>query len=189
MCPVIYVDGSVPQSGDGTVEAPFKTITEAKEYAGQIRKTTNETIEVIIREGEYNLEATLKFKEADSNMTYRAYGSEEVILDGGGKDISISEFDVAEDERIPESAKENVLKVNLRKMGIEPPKVGIVGHDTNSLGQSGISFSSETTTVYSDGVRMNIARYPDEGYMTVDRVIEKGSMSEKTPMIFSAYLS
>ena len=60
-----YVAPDGSDSNKGTKEAPFKTITQAQKAVRAINGTMTGDIEVILRDGTYQLPATVNFTEAD----------------------------------------------------------------------------------------------------------------------------
>jgi len=125
----------------------------------------------------------------DNNIKFRQYGNEAVEL-RGGKTISVSEFSKSSDDRIKFSVRDKVLKINLEDEDIPAPKFCITGHSQYYLSGAGISSGGVTSTVYADGKMMNIARYPNDGYMTIESVIQNGNIDEeskdyKKPMKFT----
>ena len=60
-----YVAPDGSDSNKGTKEAPFKTITQAQKAVRAINGTMTGDIEVILRDGTYQLPATVNFTEED----------------------------------------------------------------------------------------------------------------------------
>lgn len=86
----IYVSSDGDDSGDGTINSPFKTIERAKDAVREINENMKGDIIVSLRGGTYYLDETLEFSEEDSGsngfyVTYRAYENEEVRISGGNK--------------------------------------------------------------------------------------------------------
>lgn len=83
----IYVDSSAKTGGNGSKDAPFTTIEEAKEYVKTVNTKMKGDI-VVNLEGEFKLDKTLEFNEADSgkdiyNVIYRGDG--DTVIHGGKK--------------------------------------------------------------------------------------------------------
>jgi len=75
----IHVDGSTAESGDGTVEAAFRTIPEA--LAAAARRASPAT--VALHAGVYNLPEPIRTDSALSGTTLTRWGSDRVTISGG----------------------------------------------------------------------------------------------------------
>ena len=83
-----YVAPDGSDSNKGTKEAPFKTITQAQKAVREINGTMTGDIEVILRDGTYQLPATVNFTEADGGkdgfyVRYKAADGETPLITGG----------------------------------------------------------------------------------------------------------
>ena len=83
-----YVAPGGSDSNKGTKDAPFKTITQAQKAVRAINGTMTGDISVILREGTYQLPATVNFTEADGGkdghyVRYKAYDGEQPLITGG----------------------------------------------------------------------------------------------------------
>ena len=82
---------------DGSKESPVATIEKARDIIREKRllgEIKNESANIILRQGVYEIEKTIEFTIADSGeslypLTIKGYENEEVRLTGG-KDISAS---------------------------------------------------------------------------------------------------
>lgn len=162
----IYVDANADVSGDGSENSPFKTISEAQVKIRELKAGEGLPaggITVFVNDGEYKITEALTFTEEDSGteecpITYVSESEFGAVVTGGLV-LSAKDFEpIDADEKgklIDSSAKENVVKVDLSKYGVEP---------------SDINLSME---VFVDGNRAKISRYPNEGYVrtvsTIDR--------------------
>ena len=87
----IYVDATASDGGDGSVNHPFKTIQQAKEYIRTIDKADKSGIAVAIKSGFYYIDEPIVFGEEDSgteNCPITYYGDNSnngnrPILSGG----------------------------------------------------------------------------------------------------------
>ena len=88
------VDLFVSMSGDdanaGTVSAPFKTLTRAKQQVRALIPAATGPVRVFIRQGTYYLDSALVFSAQDGGtaatpITWSAYRGEKVVLSGGMK--------------------------------------------------------------------------------------------------------
>ena len=84
----VYVAPDGSDSNKGTKEAPFKTITQAQKAVRAINGTMTGDIEVILRDGTYQLPATVNFTEEDGGkdgnyVRYKAADGETPLITGG----------------------------------------------------------------------------------------------------------
>ena len=82
-----YVAPDGSDSNKGTKEAPFKTITQAQKAVRAINGSMTGDIEVILRDGTYQLPATVNFTEADGGkdgnyVRYKAADGENPLITG-----------------------------------------------------------------------------------------------------------
>ena len=90
----IYVAPYGNDLNDGTKDAPFATISRAKEEVRSLNDDMQGDITVYLREGTYRPEKTLEFSEEDSGtngyyVTYKAYPDETATISGG---ISVTDW-------------------------------------------------------------------------------------------------
>ncbi len=84
----VYVSPTGSDAGDGTEQNPFNSIDRAREYVRSINDDMNSDIEVVLKEGQYFLEETLRFSPEDSGtngyyVRYTALDGAEVTVSGG----------------------------------------------------------------------------------------------------------
>lgn len=96
-----YVSAAGDDTSPGTESQPFRTLAKARDVVRTINGHMTRDITVFVREGEYQLPATLTFDHKDSgtngfNVIYKAYPGEKPLITGGqtitgwtvaGKDI------------------------------------------------------------------------------------------------------
>ncbi len=85
-----YISVTGNDKNSGSKESPFKTIGRARDEVRKINCNMSSDIIIYIREGIYELEASLEFDQRDSgtngfHVIYRAYEDEKVIISGGRK--------------------------------------------------------------------------------------------------------
>jgi len=184
----IYVD---PKSagGDGSFEMPFKTLEEARDEVRRIKKSgyPEGGITVYLRGGNYNLNDTFELTSEDSGtenapVIWRAYENEVPNITGGAR-LKVGDFQVASHDAIDETVKGRVYSCNLRQMGIDGyDKLHITGHAQHYLLLFGLLTDGDTVDfgtanpeiIFEGDVVGRLAQYPNEGYMTIDRVIDPG---------------
>ena len=147
--------------------------------AGQYPETG---IEVVLRGGFYQLAGGMNIRQEDSGMEdaeviYRAYGSEQVVV-SNGIEIKRSEFQTAYDNRIRPEAAGKILKLNLSEKNIAPYEdLYCYGHSAYYLQQAGVINKVKTPNFicYNNEI-MELAKYPNEGYINVSAVNRVGDM-------------
>ena len=154
---------------------PYYTIADAQNDA---RKCTGT---VLVRSGIYREQITLD--ERDSGCTYRAEPG--TVLTGG---ISFTASDAAAPapemaERFPSDAAGHVRVMDLTEFGLTAADWGNVypigAYHTASRyddAQTGINLE-----VFENDRRMTLARYPNEGYLKLDGVLDMGEVNEFPP--------
>ena len=153
-------------NGDGSKERPFATIARVQRSIRQL-KTNHELpkgeIVVLIRGGTYPMAPGLAFDEYDSGesrapITWRSYPGERPVFDGGWRVPALKPVkDRDALARLPAAARMKVRCCNVRAAGyapVEPPP---------AFDKERGSFRGSITDLYADGVRLEPARYPDDG--------------------------
>lgn len=153
-------------SGD---DGPFATLEKARDAIRNIKadgKMPGGGAVVNIRKGDYELNKTFELNAQDSGsentrIVYRAYNDEKVRLIGGKR---IKGFETVTDEavlaRIDKAARGKVLQVDLKALGIE---------QFGQLSNRGFGRSMQPAglELFYDGRPMQIARWPNEGWVKV----------------------
>ena len=136
-----------------------------------------EKVEIYLEGGTYYCPGTLKFTDIDTNFSIQPYNGQDVTITSC-PDVPFSEFTLAEDSRIPASAQGNVYKANLSRLGIASyPQMPITGHSRSQLEVDGYTnIGSEFMPIVAqDSELLQIARYPNTGYMTTQSVVTNGT--------------
>lgn len=153
-------------SGDGSKESPFATVARVQRSIRQL-KTSHELpkgeIVVLIRGGTYPMAPGLAFDEYDSGepgspVTWRSYPGERPVFDGGWRVPPLKPVrDPAVLARLPPDARRKVRCCDVRAAGYahceRPP----------AFDAEYGSLREPITDLYGDGVRLEPARYPDDG--------------------------
>lgn len=144
------------QNGDGTLENPFGTIEEARDF---IRTADGDNFVVNIREGEYDYSDSLTFNQNDKkNVVYRGYMDEKVIINGAYR----------LDASMLTPYKDGIYKMDLSSVPIDLGEVSYQGHDAQRRGE----IWSELVV---NGENMTMARYPNEGVLSVPYMLSGGA--------------
>lgn len=172
MSNLYYVSIKGNDNNEGSKEAPFKTIEKAQETA-----RLNKNSMVYVLEGEYK-----NFPLLDGRDSGTKYIGVNAAI-SGGRTLSYSEtLDLPEDikERIKEEIRSKVRAIDIKVLGLNLDDFGEVYaigdyHTAHKYDNGKIGKNFE---VFSGGKRMNIARYPDSGYIKIDDVKDVGECGE-----------
>lgn len=167
----IYVSSDGNDSNDGSENSPLKTFDAARKKANELKKT-NKVIDVIFKGGEYSVEDTFKLSSNDSGhkkgvIRYKGEENAEVIF-SGAKKINASGFKKVTDEnilkRIPDSAEERVLYINLQNEGLSKEFLDFTKlyNDTSKT-----VWPWKAPGVFYNDAAQSLARWPNSGYSRV----------------------
>ena len=155
----IYVSPSGEDSNAGTLEAPVKTLEQARALV-RAAKAADATMPVYVylRGGEYVLTETFTLTAEDSGteeapVTWRAYEDEEVIVTGS-KSLDFSKFVPVEGEMkelLSEEAQNKVVVASATELGIDPITINLI--------EDGLEMTAPIVTM--DGHGMVLTRYPN----------------------------
>ncbi len=190
----VYVDGNVLESGDGSFDAPFKTLQDAQQEVRNIIKRgyPKDGVTVSIRGGDYKLLETLKFGPEDSGtkeapVVWRSYGNEKVNIMGGAE-VKFGDFKKVTNQNVLDKldveVQNNVYELDLDTKGIDVyDDFGVAGQAAATMNSKGKNPTNGASlpAIYWEGTPTNIARYPNDGnYLTVEKVLSPGSTSDYT---------
>ena len=171
-----YVAPDGKDVNPGTKTAPFATLERARDAVRDLRKAAPAGgITVWLRGGTYAIKQTLEFTDADSGtaaapIRYRACPGETVRL-MAGRVITAADCKPLTDpailKRLDPAARGNVVRVDLATLGVQHtgPWADLFHNGAGTVG------------LFADGKRMPIARWPNEGYTTMGKVIDKGDLT------------
>ncbi len=171
---IFYVSPAGCDENAGTREVPFKTIARAQDEARRCDAPV--TVEVLA--GTYK--EALVFDSRDSGDTYRT--GEGAVLTGGLTVPYAATEEPSDDikARLSPDAAANVRAIDLKTYGVASE-----AYDT--LFPIGSYSTTGKYDGYRDGInievfendrRMNLARYPDTGYLRLDRILDVGDVAE-----------
>ncbi len=162
-------------NGNGTFENPFETLEQARDYIRNVKP--DEDVYINILGGRYEMRESFVLNNADilknnHKTVYRAYSDDKVIFDGGIV-IPVSEVKKTEDEQIltrivDKKAREHIYEIDLQKYGIELSEYGNRGNYR--------PYAPASNELFINGKAQSIARYPNNGYMPINEVLEHGSI-------------
>jgi len=179
-----YVATDGDDANDGSANSAFATLARARDAVRTWRagKATG-PVAVTVRPGQYEVRAPLALAAEDSGtdagpVVYRAEVQGTSVFYGGAR---LSGFQPVLDPAIlsllPEEARDRVLQCDLKALGI-----GDYGElKVRGFGQSP---SPPTLELYVDGVPMTLARWPNQGFVGVRKLVEPGAKAEGVPAVF-----
>jgi len=176
----IFVSPSGSDHNIGTKTKPVATLEAARNLVRQF-KAINDLpkggITVWIGKGQYDQTEPFILNENDSGkpnapIVWRTLPNEAVSVTGG-KSIPAEKFERVTNRsihyRLSKDAAQNVVQVNLRELGI---------NDFGQIKQFGHAMSvvPAPIEVFFNNEAMVLARYPNEGYIKIGKVIDPGSV-------------
>ena len=185
---ILYVATNGNDANDGTIDAPFATLERARDEIRDMKtgyRVPEKGVVVYVRGGVYNRLTSFSLLSQDSGtekgpIVYRAYPGEEVSL-VGGVNLDAAQFskitDAAVQERIIDTnARSKVLQANLASMGVTDYGAinlrGVYSYEMPGMEQYRVPTPPE---LFFNGASMTLARYPNDGYLNIDKVIHPGA--------------
>lgn len=180
----IYVSPNGNDSGQGTLEDPFRTIERARDEI-RSRKTKGTLPEggvtVSLMAGTYKISSEIKFTQQDSGtadcpITYTAFGDGEVIfsaaLELSAADFSVAEGDIA--SRFGEAVAGKIVMADLKKYGVTSDMLTLYRTGSATMSGTNVELSVDRETY-------QLARYPDNDVL-ISSGIEAKSGNAKLVM-------
>jgi uncharacterized repeat protein (TIGR02543 family) len=169
----IFVAKNGNDKNNGTIDSPLATIEAALEKANRKNGAV-----IWIREGEYNITSSIDIGasfaySASAPLIISAYKDERVVI-STVKEIPHSAFssvDYSRDtlaQRIPASAQDKILTVNLYELGFTSDDIGAISKEARPA-------------LFADKNEFSIARYPNAGetLMYITGVSDSGSTTAR----------
>lgn len=167
--------GKLATANAENTDGPFATLERARDAIRELKKKRELPrggVTVWLRGGVYERGETFELVKEDSGtesapIVYRAYGSERVRL-SGGKRIDPSHFKPVDDPavlaRLGVEARDKVLQVNLRALGIS---------DLGEIKPWGYGWAVRPTALefFFNNRPMTLARWPNQDWVYVEDVI------------------
>lgn len=185
----LFVSPAAGDRQDGTREAPFATLEQARDEIRRLRReglSSSHGVTVTLRGGFYPRKSTFALTEEDSGdaaapIVYRTAQSEVATLVGGNRFVLADSMRVEDPEvleRLPEVARGRVRVIDLRAAGID---------DFGSLPLlgAGMGFLEKKTAyrrgapapeLFFEGKPLTLARWPNSGYAETGEVAEVGDI-------------
>lgn len=177
-------DGS--DAGAGSAECPFATLARARDAVREAKAAGSLTggVEVVVQAGRYMLDKSLTFTAEDSGLAgvpvvYAAAPGAAVSV-SGARIIPPAAFravgDAAMKARLDPAAQERVLCADLTALGVpRPPKV-----------PDNLRLPFSVPELFFNGARMKLACWPNEGWATIAKIIDSGTMKNDGSVTDSA---
>lgn len=175
-------------TGDGTIAKPFATLSKAKDYVNSIKASSVSGVTIWLRGGTYTIPTTFSIGSTDGGsigkpIIYRAYINEKVIL-SGAKPVNPSNwinYSGSTSRLNPAVTASQIKECTLTNLGM-----AVTGTMPNKIDDVNNGYYQFTNLpgVYWNGVRQNLARFPNDypNYMEVKQVVDGGSST--IPSIF-----
>lgn len=164
----LFVSPDGKDGAPGTKDEPFATLERGRDAARALN--ANGPVTVWLRRGTFRLTKPLALSAVDSNTTYSAFADEPVSV-MGGVSLSASAFDVVTDpvgaRRIARPALAHIRVADLKKLGVP---------NLDRPWPSKFRGYAGWPELFFGGKRMQLARWPNQGFATVAKVLDNGSL-------------
>ncbi|HEX2927999.1 MAG TPA: carbohydrate-binding protein [Ruminiclostridium sp.] len=176
-----YVSPTGSDSNPGTIDAPFQTITKARDTVRTVNQNMTGDIYVYLRGGDYRLTSTITFGPEDSGTNgfrifYRAYQDEIPVLNGATRVTGWTQYNGnIYKATLNRNTKLRYLFVNDKRAQMTKKTVkgqGGYGTYTVTKGQASWAWTSGSN---SDGVKYNTSDVPEITSNKDDLEIVNGS--------------
>ena len=156
-------------TNNGSINKPFATLEKARDAVRERIASggiPEGGVTIYIRQGEYRFTNTFELDARDSGtpespVVFKAYRDEKVSFVGGDVfDTSLFKpvADTAVLARLPQDARNQVLQVDLKALGIT--EYGVLGNT-----------QAVAPELFFNGSVMTLARWPNNGFTTVSQVV------------------
>lgn len=172
----VHVSPDGNDDNQGTQLSPLRTLNAARNLVRAL-KAKDEAVTVWISAGEYELATPFELDQRDSGspgkpITWRAVIGNKVSLIGG-KSISPQSFVKVKEksilQRLSEEAAAHIYVADLRKLGI-------TNYGSHKQFGHALSVCPSPLELYFNNNAMEIAQYPNDGFVLIGNVIDSGSV-------------
>jgi hypothetical protein len=173
---VLHVGLGGDDAGPGTEERPFATLERARDTLRAARAAGPLTggAEVVLHAGRYAPTAPLVFSAEDSGLA----GAPVVIAAAPG-----AEVEVTGSRTIPETAFLEISDAGMRARLEPAAQRAVLCADLNALGlprlpkvPDNFRLPFAVPELFFNGERMTLACWPNEGWATITKILDKGTM-------------
>jgi len=164
-------------AADGSESAPFATFARARDAVRALKRNgplPAGGVAVLIHGGIYRMAETLELSKEDSGepgapVAWRAWKNERPVLTGA---IEVPRFDAKPDpevvRRLPPEARSHVVCADVRALGCtDASPLHSYGFHRGEVGGG-----RPMTDVYADGERLQLARFPNEGWLHMREILD-----------------
>jgi len=185
----MYVSLEGSDRNPGTKEKPFATIERAQEEVRRIKSGKGMPeggVAVYIRGGKYFITESISFGKEDSGtegspVVYRSYPGEEVRIIGGRR---VTNFKPLGDpdilSKLPEESRGRVWVADLKAAGITDYGK-LLDRGGSYPGWPGFSNNPSAMELFFNGRAMQLARWPNEGWVKVAGIEPDGERRGRGP--------
>ena len=180
----VFVSTNGNDFNTGSMRSPFATLARARDEIRTMRRRgVNGSIAVTVMPGRYDVRESLVLGTEDSGsasgpVICRALEKGTAVFYGGQH---LSGFEPVTDNailrRLPLQSRDKVRQCDLKALGI---------NDYSQLKVRGFAQppSPPTLELFVDGAAMTLARWPNEGFVGIRKLIKAGSKSSGEPSVF-----
>lgn len=175
---ILYVAPDGDDRNSGAVDAPLASLAGARDAIRAIKRATGLPeggINVRIRGGLYRHEESFLLEEQDSGtvdapIAYIAEEGETVRI-SGGISLPVQQFLPVADEavkaRLQPDVRDRIVQIDLKALGL---------HEYGQIAKSGFGLPAVAANpeLFFNGSALTLARYPNEGYVKIEAVIDPG---------------
>ena len=171
-----YVSPNGSDNNIGSIDLPFVSIDKAIDAIRAERiKAPKASYTVFLRKGIYHISKTIEFDDRDvfgdeAPLNIRPYEDESVRISGGIKipqDIIGFVTDTTISNRFITRVKDNILQIDYSGLNIDEGKIQPHGF--------GRPYTNTQMELFGRERAYFLARWPNSGFISYNRVIEKGS--------------
>lgn len=176
----LYVAPAGKETAPGSFERPVNNLTVAIRKAKSLVESTNadiDSVQIYLRKGIYHVSRTVELVEGKTwtskvPLSISPFNNEKVVLHGGKVFTSGAVNKVTDTtflKRVSTEMAAKIRQVNLGKAGINYPK---------KLRSTGFSqpYGAAPPELFLNGKPGRIARWPNNGYVLIDKLIDSGSI-------------
>jgi hypothetical protein len=181
----VFVSVNGDDANAGSRQRPFANLARARDELRTLRRRgVKGPLAVTVLPGHYPVGQTLVLTAEDSGtasgpVVYRARDKGTVVFYGGATLTGFAPVtDRAVLPRLPADARDRVRQCNLKALGI---------HDYGQLQVRGFAQapSPPTLELFVDRVPLTLARWPNEGFVGIEKLIQPGSRAAGEPSVFA----
>ena len=171
-----YVAPGGNDTHPGTEAEPFATLERARDAVRKLKRAERlaEPATIFVKSGNYHLTKSLALDGRDSGtptapVTWQATGDEGVRLSGGPTLPPDALQPVTDDvalQRLDVSAREKVLQIDLRAVGIQ---------NQESYPEA-FRGAPPVPELFFNDQRLTLARWPNQGWTSIAKIIDSGAI-------------